>query len=228
MMAPEFEKMAKRYNDGAIFIKVDCDKFKSLAQKEGVSGYPTFHFYKNQVKIAQMSGANAPKLESLIKKHMTPSHNSSHGHNSNYNKPQKSNYHHSNKGNNNYHNNNNQQYQNKTHSSHSTASNYTSASSSSYEWGWKTDKGKCIPYSQDINKEIEALQIGESYFVFANNTQYEVRKQSKHKCIQTNISTNKSRDVIRQSTSSSVNNQSQCIGDECKQNNNNLYVHILF
>lgn len=72
MIAPEFERLAKLYKDRAIFVKVDYDKLKSLAQSKGVSAFPTFQFYKNQRKVDEMRGANVRKLEDLITKHITP------------------------------------------------------------------------------------------------------------------------------------------------------------
>jgi len=38
---------------------------------------PTFHFYKNSQKIAELQGANAPKLQQLVQEHSTPSSSSS-------------------------------------------------------------------------------------------------------------------------------------------------------
>ena len=72
MIAPEFERLAKLYKDRAIFVKVDYDKLKTLAQNRGVSAFPTFQFYKNNTKVAEMRGANVRKLEDLITTHITP------------------------------------------------------------------------------------------------------------------------------------------------------------
>ena len=60
------------YKDRAIFIKVDYDKLKPLCQKRGVSAFPTFQFYKNNERVAEMRGANVRKLEDLITTHITP------------------------------------------------------------------------------------------------------------------------------------------------------------
>eukprot|EP00484_Ammonia_sp_Unknown_P000402 CAMPEP_0197022686 /NCGR_PEP_ID=MMETSP1384-20130603/3501_1 /TAXON_ID=29189 /ORGANISM="Ammonia sp." /LENGTH=663 /DNA_ID=CAMNT_0042450771 /DNA_START=8 /DNA_END=1996 /DNA_ORIENTATION=+ len=83
-----------------------------------------------------------------------------------------------------------------THHSHY---NPKHASSSSHQWAWKGDKGSYIAYKPAVSHEIERLKIGESYFVFAGNSQYEIYKTSQSTATQSNLYTNKSRAVIRQS-----------------------------
>ena len=70
-IAPEFERFAKLYKQGAIFVKVDVDRHKKLSQNKGVSAMPTFQFYKSGAKIDEMRGANVRKLEELITKHIS-------------------------------------------------------------------------------------------------------------------------------------------------------------
>eukprot|EP01084_Bolivina_argentea_P286663 491783_1 len=67
----------------------------------------------------------------------------------------------------------------------------------SEKWCWKDNSGNFVPYSDDICIEIEKLKPEESYFVFANNTKYQIIKISKDKCQQNNTKTNFSREVIR-------------------------------
>ena len=70
-IAPDFERFAKLYSKQAIFCKVDVDKNKNLAKMQGIAAMPTFHFYKNKVKIAEMRGSNVQKLENLIVQNIT-------------------------------------------------------------------------------------------------------------------------------------------------------------
>eukprot|EP01084_Bolivina_argentea_P233078 392630_1 len=70
-VAPQFERLAKLYGKNAIFIKVDVDRNRTLAQNKKIAAMPTFHFYKNGNKVDEMRGANVSKLEELILKHMS-------------------------------------------------------------------------------------------------------------------------------------------------------------
>merc|ERR1712228_975641 len=47
------------------------DKNKNLAKAQGIAAMPTFYFYKNKVKIAEMRGSNVKKLEDLIVANIT-------------------------------------------------------------------------------------------------------------------------------------------------------------
>jgi thioredoxin len=71
-VAPIFENYSRTYTN-AIFIKVDVDKNKQIAQSEGVSAMPTFKLYLNKSKVAEVVGGDMNQLESLIKKHITTS-----------------------------------------------------------------------------------------------------------------------------------------------------------
>ena len=46
-LAPAYEEVGKAYDnsDDVVIAKVDCDAEKSLAQRFGVSGYPTLKFF---------------------------------------------------------------------------------------------------------------------------------------------------------------------------------------
>lgn len=64
-MTPRLESMASAY-PSAIFIKVDCDKFKPIAMSAGIQAYPTFHLYENGTRVAEVRGANPKSLEDAI------------------------------------------------------------------------------------------------------------------------------------------------------------------
>lgn len=46
-LAPAYEEVGKAYDnsDDVVIAKVDCDAERSLAQRFGVSGYPTLKFF---------------------------------------------------------------------------------------------------------------------------------------------------------------------------------------
>lgn len=65
-IAPVFDELSRRY-PAAIFLKVDVDQCSDTATAQGVSSMPTFIFYKNKMKIGQVSGTDANALEAKIK-----------------------------------------------------------------------------------------------------------------------------------------------------------------
>ena len=69
-IAPAFAELSTKYASGADFLKVDIEEHKELAAAAGVTALPTFHFLKSGVKVESLTGANATKLEQLIKKHL--------------------------------------------------------------------------------------------------------------------------------------------------------------
>ncbi|KAF9354259.1 Thioredoxin-like protein 1 [Mortierella sp. AD094] len=68
---PIFEKLSNQYRH-VTFVKVDVDDFQEVAAVAGVTAMPTFQFFKANKKIAEMKGANAGQLETLIKQHQGP------------------------------------------------------------------------------------------------------------------------------------------------------------
>jgi len=67
-IAPVFAQLSTKYPT-VDFLKVDVDEQQEIAQASNVTAMPTFHFYKGGAVVETMSGANASKLEQLIKKH---------------------------------------------------------------------------------------------------------------------------------------------------------------
>jgi thioredoxin len=67
-IAPVYAQFSTKYPT-VDFLKVDVDDQQDIATHAGVSAMPTFHFYKNGTVVDVLTGANASKLEALIKKH---------------------------------------------------------------------------------------------------------------------------------------------------------------
>ena len=68
MIGPVFEQLAKD-NAEIEAVKVDVDDADDVAAHCQIQAMPTFHFYKNGEKIAEMMGADQAKLAALIAQH---------------------------------------------------------------------------------------------------------------------------------------------------------------
>jgi len=67
MIAPVFEKLALD-NPTAIFLKVDIDQCKRIAQTAGIESIPTFQFYSGEKLVLEQKGAQKAKLEAAVAK----------------------------------------------------------------------------------------------------------------------------------------------------------------
>ncbi|XP_067886732.1 thioredoxin-like [Heterodontus francisci] len=65
MIAPKFTEFSDTFTD-VIFYKVNVDEADDVAQKCQITSMPTFHFYKNGVKVRSMSGSDAKQLKKII------------------------------------------------------------------------------------------------------------------------------------------------------------------
>ena len=65
MIGPYFAQLSLQYTN-VIFLKVDVDKVKPVAQKHGISAMPTFLFFKNQQKVHEFKGANPDNLNRAL------------------------------------------------------------------------------------------------------------------------------------------------------------------
>jgi len=65
MIGPYFEKLAVEYPD-IEFVKVDVDDANDVAAFCNISAMPTFHFYKNGIKIDDLQGADKTKLKDKV------------------------------------------------------------------------------------------------------------------------------------------------------------------
>lgn len=66
-IAPVFEALAAA-TPGATFIHVDVDKVRP-DDAEGVSGIPTFKFYKKKSLVHEFSGADQAQLQDTVSKY---------------------------------------------------------------------------------------------------------------------------------------------------------------
>merc|ERR1712050_472571 len=66
-IAPFFEELASK-NRQIQFVKVDVDENEDAARSSGVRAMPTFHFYRDGVKVDEMQGANDKELQIKVQK----------------------------------------------------------------------------------------------------------------------------------------------------------------
>lgn len=69
MIAPFFENLSNKYAGRGRFVKVDVDEAQEIAQSCGISAMPTFQFYLNGSRVAEIRGADPNNLENTIKQH---------------------------------------------------------------------------------------------------------------------------------------------------------------
>lgn len=66
-IAPVLEKMAKEYEGGVVFYKVDVENADPEVVVE-ISAMPTFIFYRGGKNVAMFEGANPVKIRQTIEK----------------------------------------------------------------------------------------------------------------------------------------------------------------
>ncbi len=64
-LLPEVEKMATTYGDRIKFVKVNVLENRRLAIGQKVLGLPTFLFFKDGEKVAELSGAEVCTAEAV-------------------------------------------------------------------------------------------------------------------------------------------------------------------
>ncbi|KAJ7393800.1 Thioredoxin-like protein 1 [Desmophyllum pertusum] len=64
-IAPTFSNLSTKYS-AAVFLKVDVDTCEEISARYNVTSMPTFQFFKGKVKVDEMTGADAKKLEDKI------------------------------------------------------------------------------------------------------------------------------------------------------------------
>ncbi|KAA8492603.1 Thioredoxin [Porphyridium purpureum] len=65
-IAPLMEQLSEEYAATCVFLKVDVDVARDVAQQQGIRSMPTFGFFLNGSKVDEFSGANPNKLRSVI------------------------------------------------------------------------------------------------------------------------------------------------------------------
>lgn len=68
-IAPVFTSLSVKYNQQAVFLKVDVDKCKTVAERYSVTAMPTFIFIRAKVKIDELKGADPNSLQEKVKQH---------------------------------------------------------------------------------------------------------------------------------------------------------------
>ncbi|CAJ2646483.1 thioredoxin H1 [Trifolium pratense] len=69
-IAPFLAELAKKYTN-AIFLKVDVDELKSVAQDWAVEAMPTFVFVKEGTILGKVVGAKKEELQQTIEQHVS-------------------------------------------------------------------------------------------------------------------------------------------------------------
>lgn len=69
LIDPVFRELSIGHRGKMVFAEIDIEQQDDLAIRLGVSSIPAFHVVKDSCKVEQLVGANAEKLESLVKKH---------------------------------------------------------------------------------------------------------------------------------------------------------------
>jgi thioredoxin 1 len=71
MMSPIFEQMAAKYQGKAILAKMNVDENRSVPEKFGIYGIPTFVFFREGKEVGRAVGAMGQKgLEAEIEKRL--------------------------------------------------------------------------------------------------------------------------------------------------------------
>ena len=64
-----FHRFSDTYED-AVFFKLDVDEAPDVSQELGIRAMPTFLFFKDGEKVAQVVGANPKAIDAAIKAHL--------------------------------------------------------------------------------------------------------------------------------------------------------------
>ena len=64
-IAPDLETLSNDNSD-VIFLKVDVDECEEIAANYEISSMPTLKFFKNGSQVAEVIGANVPKIKQTV------------------------------------------------------------------------------------------------------------------------------------------------------------------
>ncbi|XP_073330679.1 thioredoxin b [Pagrus major] len=67
-IAPFYHTLSDE-EENVIFLSVDVDDVEEVSSSCGISCMPTFHFYKNKVKVDEFSGSNRDTLKNKVVQH---------------------------------------------------------------------------------------------------------------------------------------------------------------
>lgn len=66
-ITPKYRQLAKQYKN-IVFVVVDVDKNRALAQRYGVTGMPAFLMFRRAKKVDECFGLDEEALEGRVKK----------------------------------------------------------------------------------------------------------------------------------------------------------------
>ena len=66
MMKPHYEQWAQEFEGKAFLVKVDPDENSETPQQQGVTGFPTYKFFKNGQCLDTIVGANKDGIYAKI------------------------------------------------------------------------------------------------------------------------------------------------------------------
>ena len=70
-MKPLFKAMCETYEPkGVVFVAIDVDENEEVCGTLGISAMPTFQFWKNGSKVQEFVGADANRLEAMLKEQL--------------------------------------------------------------------------------------------------------------------------------------------------------------
>lgn len=67
-IAPFLEKLADKYADSMVVVKVDVDEVEELATKYKIQSMPTFIFFRKGSHLHTQTGSDEAKLQEAIEK----------------------------------------------------------------------------------------------------------------------------------------------------------------
>ncbi|KAJ1975481.1 hypothetical protein H4R34_004316 [Dimargaris verticillata] len=68
VIGPYFQKLSEHFTQ-ALFVKVDIDAAKEIARENAVASVPKFLFYKDQAKVAEVTGARLKQIEEMLRQY---------------------------------------------------------------------------------------------------------------------------------------------------------------
>ncbi|KYF39796.1 putative thioredoxin [Toxoplasma gondii ARI] len=70
-VAPLVEAMSEKPGYAKVkFVKIDVDELADVAEREEINAMPTFKLFKQGKAVDTVLGANAERVEEMVKKHL--------------------------------------------------------------------------------------------------------------------------------------------------------------
>ncbi len=65
-IAPQFDRLSKKYQGSAVFLKINAPKFRPLMREHKIKAFPTFTFFRGGQVRHQFSGADIKRVEAAL------------------------------------------------------------------------------------------------------------------------------------------------------------------